>query len=305
MDTSDNQYGDELAWLRLVYTKGIGPKKAWKIYNRLRESSINLPEVFSGKYPGFREIMGISDVLKVRLQESDLCVAEERFNYLQRSSLRLLHPNSEDFPVPEIPGLPPTLTLWGDLSLLNAREIGVLMKSRDTSDEVLKIFLQKLAREKIPIRTWCFCPFSRLDWELVESLLKLDCGLILGLVSGISRKAVTLAHEISSGRMMALAPEPPLRSRGALFACIEAFYRLFCTLNRKVFVIQARPGGKTAKRVIWAKDLGCEIAELRVTQRQTGGEGVLPVHKRTIKSDQIEREKPPDNDEDDGFISCL
>lgn len=305
-------HGDEIAWLQLVHTKGIGPKNAWKIYKRLQSHGLKISDILQADGLKLPPAAVISDYLSKLLRESASYVAEERFEYLQQSSLRLLHPYSSNFNVPEIPGLPPTLALWGDLGLLNSPDAEVLMKSRDTSDSVLKAFLQCLAQGKIPQKTWCFCPFSCLDWELVESMLKLECGLILGLVSGISRRAQTLAHETPAGRLVILAPEPPLRGRGALFACNEALYRLFCMFTRRIFLLQKRAGGKTARRLKWAAEMGCRVSEFSGVEDTPGKDASAAIANKPIRPEKrsLPTSKPrPDDelksDKDDSSISCL
>ena len=299
------KYDQEKAWLRLVHTPGIGPKNAWKIFHQAKESGLTIADVFHSERIGTAGLDGLSNSLNERLNKSNFTVAEERFSYLQRSSIRLLHPGSSVYNVPRILGLPPTLTLWGDLGLLNRQDVVVLMKSRDTSLPVLKAFLQNVAQGRTSGKYWCYCPFSKVDWELIESLLKLECGMILGLVSGISRRAITLAHETPAGRMAILAPEPPLNSRGRLFACVEAFYRLFSTFTKKIFLIHMSERGKTVKRVNWAREIGCQITEFVEGENESGGDA-LPSNSEKIKGQRDSKSPDPSvNEDDEGFISCL
>lgn len=294
---------EEKAWLRLVHARGIGPQKAWRIYHHVKESGLDLADVFKTDVviPG---AIDISPALQKRLAESDPSAAEERFKYLQRNSLQLLYPGAAAYDMPHIPGLPPTLTFWGDLRLLNSRDVDVLMKSRDTSEGVLRSFLQSIARGKIAGKQWCFCPFSRLDWELAESLMKLGCGVILGLVSGISRRAMTLAHEVPAGRLVIFAPEPSLRSRGGHFACLETFYKLFTSFTHSIFILTVRKGGKTSRRIDWAKKMGCEITEFEPANgsREIGRCSDTPKRKDKI---DLPRSEDPSEEDDNGFISCL
>lgn len=285
------QNSEEKAWLRLVHTPGIGPAKAWQVYQIVRDSGADITDVFqiSRKKTTFSSL---SASLMERLEKSNYIAAEKRFNYLKRSSLQLLHPHSTAFSVPKSAGLPPTLTLWGDLQILNQPNVEVLMKSRDTSMNILKIFLKSIADGKIQNKYWCFCPFSKTDWELVESLLKLECGMILGLVSGISRKAISLAHELIDGQMVILTPEPPLKSRGRSFACMEAFYQLFSTYTRKVFLIHMHKGGKTERRIKWIKKAGYQITDFENTINEFEG---TKNSLRGLKS-PAKVEKPSDDD---------
>lgn len=294
---------DEVGWLRLVHTRGIGPRKAWQIYDGLRGAGLNIADIFKMNAFNFDKFTGISPSLKSRLEQSNPSAAQDRLSELHNNALRLLYPGSAAFSVPEIRGLPPTMALWGDPGLLGRSGLEVLMKSRDASESVLTSFLQNVAQGKIDRKCWCFCPFSRLDWELIESLLRLDCGMILGLASGISRRAVALAHETPAGRMAILAPEPPLRSRGAHFACVEAFYHLFTTFSHKIFLLTIREKGKTARRISRALEMGCEVTEFSPMKKAVGKARLL----KPEESAEIGNVEPSDSfdEEDTRFISCL
>ena len=305
MNRNDPQFAEEKAWLQLMHTSGIGAKTAWKVYHKIRESGLGMAEALTLDETERANPLDESPALKRKLNSLNLVKAEERFDSLLKSTLRLCHPGSSVFSVPEIPDLPPTLTLWGHPELLSSRKNKVLMKSRNTPEATLKLFLMRLKLGQIARQNWCFCPFSRLDWELVESLLKLDCGVILGLVSGIFSRAQRLASEIPSGRVLLLAPEPPLRSRWAVFACVEAFYRLFCSLSGQILVLHARERGKTERRLNWARERGCRITEFDPALQAPGEEedGAILTEPTEMTNDAPT--KPSEPDDDDRFISCL
>ncbi len=303
MNKPEEKYRRELAWLQLVHTRGIGPKRAWGIYHQLRDSDLSVTDIFIKPRGDIPTLKGISSALHSRLHETSLPYIEKRHKYLQQSSVRLLYPGSDKLELPEIPGLPPMLTLWGDFQLLNAPRTEVLLKSRDTDSDCMTSFLQAVARGEMPRKNWCFCPFSKIDWELAESLLKLKCGVVLGLVSGISRRVMTLAREFPDSRIVAFSPEPPLRSRRAIFGCLEAFYRLFIGLSNKILLLHVRQNGNTARRIKYAAQEGCEITQFgSTTGEQREPLPVIPQRSsnpRNIQSDHLADE------DDDRFITCL
>lgn len=302
---TDRETAEQKAWLQLVYTRGIGPRTAWKIYYQVHDSGMGLGEALTRMERGEEnsttpQLSGINR----RLTSLNLEAAQKRLEVLQGDSIHLYHPDSLEFKVPEIEGLPPTLAMWGDVALLNSQDFCILLTSRDTHESFLKEFLHKLAQGEIEGQVWCFCPFSKRDWELTESLMKLDCGVVLGLISGITRRALMLARENTTGRVLLMAPEPPPRSRSALFNSIEAFYHLLFKIIGQVYLLHARERGRTAKRLQWARKAGCRITRFipSVSRQDTGAGGLVPAPADNRINDDTAK---PVSDDDDRFISCL
>lgn len=306
MDYRDAYVEETEAWLRLVHTDGIGPKRAWQIYRWVRESGVALEKLIEDERRSVA-IPGISAALMKRLGDQDESGIRERLEKFQDRSLQLLYPGSTIFNVPEIAGLPPLLCLWGDPDLLHSTGLTVLLKSRNAGEKAMRHFLRAASGGALGDRTWCFCPFSKIDWELAESLLKLRSGIVLGTVSGIPRRVWALANEYSSSRLAAITPEPRLRNRWSLFSCTEAFYDLFSSLAKSVFLIEMQAGGKTARRVQRASAYGCEILELEPSgetikhheKSKYGGKTRRAADKNSEPAEEL-----PD-EEDDRFISSL
>jgi hypothetical protein len=299
MSDYDYKQSEEVAWIRLVHTSGIGAKRAWGIYYILRDADRCIADVFTD--PEASEIIerGLSPALAKRLHQSEIPSALDRYRHLQQSAIHLLHPESDELEVPDGFGLPPTITFWGDLSLLNSPDIEVLLKSRQTDGHILTSFLQSVAIGKIPRRIWCFCPFSKLEWELVESLLKVGCGLILGLPSGITSRIINLAKDNPEGTLVALAPEPPARNRSVLFNTIEAFYNFFFAHTGRTLVLYMSPRGKTAARLKRAMQADCQVVNFSaeyIQRREID-------HQPDKPTSGIQPGSPADDD--DEFITCL
>ncbi|MCX6639336.1 MAG: hypothetical protein NTW14_02475 [bacterium] len=301
----NNPDTEQLAWLKLAYAGGHDHENSWKFYHSLQAGGSSLAQSLSIKDTGRSSAPPLPTTLRERLQNADPKIAEKRFRYLQKRNLRLLHPGSRVFDVPEIPGLPPTLTLWGDLGILNASGSEVLMKSRDTSSELMKSFLYQIAQGRLERRNFCFCPFSQLDWEFVEALLKTGCGMILGSVTGITRRSMALAHEYPTARLVVLAPEPPIRFRTIALNCVEALYRLFSLYAQEILLLQMSEQGKTQKRIAWAQSRGISIRSFENSIDLSPASNIQKKKPKSNSSIDRPSDQPSDSDEGDEFITML
>jgi hypothetical protein len=288
-----------------VHTDGIGVKRARSIFRSIREAGLSLTEVFDETHKGKWRARGISTGLIQRVCEESEDRARRRWEDLQRRSLQLLHPGSSIFDVPDIPGLPPALCLRGKANLLRSPRLTVLLKSRDTETDVIIAFLKRISAGKEDDRTWCFCPFSKLEWELVESLLKLGSEVVLGLVSGIPKRVEMLETEYPGCRLAAIAPEPTLRSRWAQFSCIEAFYDLFYSLAREALLIHARKGGKTAARIKRAAKYNCRVIRYNASTGTVSENAISGNHEIRSAADKSSPADCDSDNDDDEFVFSL
>ncbi len=301
----DYQKSEQRAWLRLVHTEGIGVKRARSIFRTISEAGLPLEALFSERRGESWQAPGVSAGLIRKIREQGEERARKRWEDLQRRSLQLLHPGSSLFDVPDIPGLPPALCLRGRVEVLRSPHLTVLLKSRDAHTAVIIEFLRRVADGEGDRRTWCFCPFSKRDWELVESLIKINSEVVLGLASGIPKRVEMLEAEYPGCRLTAIAPEPALHSRWAQFSCIEAFYDLFCSLASEALLVHVRKGGKTAARVKRAERYNCRVINYENDSGSVTGDAAYDDRGVRNAADKFVGGETPDNDEDDGFVFSL
>ncbi|MFH1862968.1 MAG: hypothetical protein ABH878_09190, partial [bacterium] len=178
----------------------------------------------------------------------------------------------------------------------------ILWKSRNTPEETLRAFLQQVAGNQIQCQAFCFCPASPVDWEFVESLLKLEKILILGLTQGITKKAIRLFSEKSVRNGLLLAPEPPRVNKYSWQITDDAFYRLFETCTRKAIALHVRNGGKTSNRLESARKKGFDI--MLFDGLAMDKTGIYAIEKTSKRHSKVEEARSSDSD-DDRFISSL
>ena len=113
---------NELYYLKLLTTKGIGPKTLFKILNHLNQRGETVKDFFGMSPHAWRTKFGLSEQIIASLQQEN-AQAAEYFPALQLKGVQMLALGQRGYPAGLRKALgdlsPPVLFYWGNLELLN------------------------------------------------------------------------------------------------------------------------------------------------------------------------------------------
>lgn len=238
---------NEYFWFRLFKTKGLGPKKLFRIYEIMSQKNILPEDVFELQSKrDFVELFdGFGKELSNKLNNDDKSEIKSEFNELIENNVSVVYPGSDNLPLNYLRfvdqfGISPVIFCSGNISLLNSTGVSIV-GSRDVSKEGIEFaeyLSAALAKNGINI----ISGYAKgVDSIAHDSALKAEGTTTMVLSYGILNFSLKKDFkDVNTKRDLLVVsqfiPKDKWRARNAMQR-----NKLVCALSKGVIVIQSGP----------------------------------------------------------------
>lgn len=237
----------EYFWFRLFKTKGLGPKKLFRIYEIMSKKDISPEDIF--KLQSKRDVVdlfdGFGQELSKKLNNNDKIEIKSEFNELVENDITVVYPGSAHLPSNYLRfvdqfGISPVIFCSGNISLLNSTGVSIV-GSRDVSNEGME-FAEYLSSELAQSGINIISGYAKgVDSIAHDSALKAEGTTTMVLSYGILNFSLKKDfQDVNTKRDLLVVsqfiPKDKWRARNAMQR-----NKLVCALSKGVIVIQSGP----------------------------------------------------------------